>query len=107
VTFYYGARTESDLISLDDVARLQEALPQLEFVPCLSDSSPQDWDPARTGYVHDVVGGHEDALADCEVYLCGPPPMIDAALELLESRDVPQEQIHYDKFTVTAESGND
>jgi hypothetical protein len=33
--------------------------------------------------------------------------MIDAALELLESRGVAQEQIHFDKFTVTAESGND
>jgi hypothetical protein len=30
--------------------------------------------------------------------------MIDAALELFASRGVPQHQIHYDKFTVTAAS---
>jgi propane monooxygenase reductase subunit len=107
VTFYYGARTEPDLICGEDLEQVRAKLPQLEFVACLSDSWPQDWDPARTGFVHDVVGGHEDALAECDVYLCGPPPMIDAALELLESRGVPQEQIHFDKFTVTAESGND
>jgi len=51
-----------------------------------------------------VVGRHEDDLAACDVYLCGPPPMIDAALELLEARGVPSEQIFYDKFTVTAEA---
>jgi propane monooxygenase reductase subunit len=102
MSFYYGARTEADLISQEDVALLQQRLPQLQFIPCLSESAPAHWNPSHTGYVHDVVGGHEDDLAECEVYLCGPPPMIDAALELLESRDVPQEQIHYDKFTVTA-----
>jgi propane monooxygenase reductase subunit len=107
VTFYYGARTDSDLISLDELEQLRQKLPQLQFVPCLSESAPSGWDPARTGYVHDVVGRHEDALAECDVYLCGPPPMIDAALELLESRGVRQEQIHYDKFTITAESGAD
>jgi propane monooxygenase reductase component len=107
VTFYYGARTDSDLISLDDIAALQEQLPQLRFVPCLSQSWPDGWEEATTGYVHDVVGRHEDALASSEVYLCGPPPMIDAALELLASHGVPQEHIHYDKFTITAGSGTD
>jgi len=103
VTFYYGARTEGDLISVDELSTLQQALPQLVFVPCLSESWPDGWNSATTGYVHDVVDHHEDALSSCDVYLCGPPPMIDAALELLSTAGVPQEQIHYDKFTTTAE----
>lgn len=107
VTFYYGARTEADLISQAEVAALQEQLPQLKFVPCLSESWPDGWEAATTGYVHDVVGRHEDALASCDIYLCGPPPMIDAALELLSSQGVPQEQIYFDKFTISAESGTD
>jgi propane monooxygenase reductase component len=102
VTFYYGARTEADLISHEELATLQQALPQLNYVPCLSESWPDDWNAATTGYVHDVVDRHEDALASCDIYLCGPPPMIDAALELLSSLSVAQEQIHYDKFTITA-----
>jgi propane monooxygenase reductase subunit len=105
VTFYYGARTEADLICADELAALATKLPQLRFVACLSESWPDGWDPATTGYVHDVVGRHEQQLASAEVYLCGPPPMIDAALELLAGLGVAQEQIHYDKFTVTAESG--
>lgn len=105
VTFYYGARTEQDLILPAELAKLQEDLPQLKYVPCLSDSWPDDWDEATTGYVHSVLGRHEDALASCDIYLCGPPPMIDAALGLLSERGVPTEQIHFDKFTITAESG--
>jgi propane monooxygenase reductase subunit len=104
VTFYYGARTDADLISLEEIAGLREQLPQLKFVPCLSQAWPDGWDEATTGFVHDVVGRHEDTLAAADIYLCGPPPMIDAALELLSSQGVPQEQIHYDKFTVTAGS---
>jgi ferredoxin-NADP reductase len=37
-------------------------------------------------------------LAACEVYLCGPPPMIDAAIAVLKSSGVADEQIFFDKF---------
>ena len=106
VSFYYGARTETDLISAVELAELAERLPKLKFIPCLSESWPTGWDEARTGYVHDVVGRHENALADSDIYLCGPPPMIDAALGLLGSAGVPNEQIHFDKFTITQEEGS-
>jgi propane monooxygenase reductase subunit len=105
MSFYYGARTEPDLICAAELDELRARLPQLTFVPCLSESWPEDWNQATTGFVHDVVERHEDQLADSDVYLCGPPPMIDAALALLASLNVAQEQIHFDKFTVTAESG--
>jgi propane monooxygenase reductase subunit len=104
VRFYYGARTEADLICAAELASLHAQLPGLTFVSCLSESWPDHWDEATTGFVHDVLGRHEDDLRACDVYLCGPPPMIDAALELLEARGVPGEQIFYDKFTVTAEA---
>jgi propane monooxygenase reductase subunit len=107
VTFYYGARTESDLICAEEIAEIAQQLPQLKYVRCLSDSWPDEWDEDQTGFVHDVVDRHETALAACDIYLCGPPPMIDAALALLQSQGVPTEQIHYDKFTITAEGGGD
>lgn len=107
VSFYYGARTEPDLICAEELVELAGRLPQLTFVPCLSESWPAGWNEATTGFVHDVVGRHEDDLLACDIYLCGPPPMIDAALGLLSGLAVPQEQIYFDKFTVTAESGAD
>ena len=49
--------------------------------------------------VTDVVARHEAAIGKTEVYLCGPPPMVDAALEFLDETHVPKDQIFYDRFT--------
>ncbi|MEU1275663.1 FAD-binding oxidoreductase [Streptomyces sp. NPDC005799] len=99
--YYYGARTEADLFQLQEMAHLTQQLAAFEFVPCLSDSWPDDWS-GGTGLVTDVLRFREENLADCDVYLCGPPPMIDSALPLLEQLGVPEEQIFFDKFTITA-----
>ena len=38
-----------------------------------------------------------------DAYLCGPPPMVDAAIEMLERKGGPENRVYYDKFTTTAE----
>jgi propane monooxygenase reductase subunit len=91
--FYYGARSEADLIDLDE-------LDGVRFVPALSE---QPWD-GETGLITDVVDRREGDLSDVDAYLCGPPPMVDAAIDLLTRRGVPEAQIHFDKFTTTAEA---
>ena len=53
----------------------------------------------RGGNVTDIVERREAELHGSEVYLCGPPPMVDAALALLEASNVPKDQVFYDKFT--------
>lgn len=37
-----------------------------------------------------------------DAYLCGPPPMVDAAMALLEAKGVPESRVYHDKFTTTA-----
>ena len=73
-------------------------LPNLTFVPALSDA---DWD-GETGMVTDVVDRMEDDLAEVDAYLCGPPPMVDAAIALLEARGTPESHIYFDRFTPSA-----
>ncbi len=99
--YYYGARGEADLMLLDEMAEIERQLPKFRFVPCLSHEWPESW-PAETGMVTEVLEKCEADLAECDVYLCGPPPMIDAALPLLAGMGVPESQIYYDKFTITA-----
>jgi propane monooxygenase reductase subunit len=53
----------------------------------------------EAGNVTDVVARREATLARCEVYLCGPPPMVDAALAFLDGQGVPKDQVFYDSFT--------
>jgi len=102
--FYYGARTEADLFHVEELAALAEKLPNFQFVPVLSHCAEDDtsWTGER-GMVTDVVDRLEEGLADVDAYLCGPPPMVDAAIELLERHDVPNTQIFFDKFTTTAD----
>jgi propane monooxygenase reductase subunit len=97
--YYYGARERQDLFHLEELAALQAALPSLRFVPALSDG---DWDGER-GLITDVVDRLEPDLAAVDAYLCGPPPMVDAAIELLRARGLEDQQIFYDKFTTTAD----
>ncbi|HET7398501.1 MAG TPA: FAD-binding oxidoreductase [Intrasporangium sp.] len=103
VRFYYGARTAEDLFYVDVIKALGEKLTGFEFVVCLSESLPEDpaaYDfEAHAGNVTEVVERREANITKCEVYLCGPPPMVDAALDLLDRQGVPKDQVFYDKFT--------
>jgi propane monooxygenase reductase component len=100
--YYYGARGPKDLFHLDELKELEERLPNFTFVPALSDCDEQeDWDGER-GLITDVVQQREDSLEGMDAYLCGPPPMVDAAIAMLDANGVPEERVFYDKFTTTA-----
>lgn len=100
--FYYGARTAADLFYLDEIAELGHGLTDFEFIACLSESdggAVPDSVTVEEGMVTDVVARHESAISKTEVYLCGPPTMVDAALVFLEAQSVPKDQVFYDSFT--------
>jgi len=101
VTYYYGARTETDLFHLDELAELQSRLPGFTFVPALSEAANGDGWAGESGLITDVVERLEGDLAEVDAYLCGPPPMVDAAIAMLEARGVPESHIYFDKFTTT------
>ncbi|MGY4099011.1 2Fe-2S iron-sulfur cluster-binding protein [Nocardia sp. R16R-3T] len=106
VRFYYGARTPQDLFYLEEILELGTRLTDFKFVACLSEAmDPQPVSDAivfEEGNVTDVVARYESNIGKTEVYLCGPPPMVDAALDLLETNNTPKDQIFYDKFTSPA-----
>src|SRR5919112_2844111 len=104
-TFYYGARTKADLFYLDEIKELGEQMPgEFRFVPALSEPEDgDDWD-GETGLITDVVQSLEDDLNGTEAYMAGPPPMIDAAIPVLMRMGVDEDDIYYDKFTITAET---
>jgi propane monooxygenase reductase component len=99
--YYYGARTATDLFHLDELATLAERLPEFTFVPALSEAADGDGWSGETGLITDVVERLEDDLAEVDAYLCGPPPMVDAAIAMLERLGVPESHIYFDKFTTT------
>jgi len=99
-TYYYGARTKADLCFEDELRSLEQKLPTFTYVPALSEPSDDDWD-GETGVITDVVKRSETDLADTDSYLCGPPPMVEAAMEMLPALGADEKHIFYDKLTTT------
>jgi propane monooxygenase reductase component len=100
-TFFYGARTKKDLCFEAELHELEEKLPDFTYVPALSEPGDDDgWD-GETGLITDVVKRHASDLRGAHAYVCGPPPMVEAALPLLETLGVEGKRIYYDKFTTT------
>jgi propane monooxygenase reductase subunit len=106
VRFFYGARTVADLFYRSEIERLGEALGDFAYVEALSAPDEEPWEGA-TGFVHEVAGAavRDEGLSDFDAYLCGPPPLVEAAIEMLtDELGIADEQIHYDKFTTAAEA---
>jgi propane monooxygenase reductase component len=103
-TFFYGARTKQDLCFEAELRELEEKLPNFRYIPALSEpagSEPgNEWD-GETGLITDVVKRHASDLRGAHAYVCGPPPMVEAALPLLATLGVEEKRIYYDKFTTT------
>ena len=89
-----------------ELHELEEKLPNFRYIPALSDADVDDqWD-GETGFVTDVVKRHCRAdLTGAHAYVCGPPPMVEAALPLLAQLGVEEKRIYYDKFTTTGDPG--
>src|SRR5579875_2656053 len=100
--YYYGARSERDLFHLQELAELESRLAGFRFVPALSEQTDGNW-PGERGLITDVVDRLERELEEVDAYLCGPPPMVDAAIDLLVRRGVAESRIYYDKFTTSAQ----
>lgn len=101
VVYLYGGRTQADLYNDDVIKALTSSWAgPMRFLPVLSEE-PQDsdWQGAR-GFVTDFIKTIDDfQLTGCQAYLCGPPPMIDAALPILSNAGVRGRDIYFDKFT--------
>jgi propane monooxygenase reductase subunit len=104
-TYYYGARRRRDLCFEKELRALEDSLPGFRYIPALSEPTEEDdWD-GEVGLITDVVARHESGLKGADGYVCGPPPMVDAAIATLTRLGVPDGRIYYDKFTTTGEPG--
>jgi len=101
--FYYGARQLRDLCFEKELRELEEKLPGFRYVPALSEPAADDDWSGEVGLITDVVTRCEPDLKGRDAYVCGPPPMVDAAIPVLTTLGVAEQNIFYDKFTTTGE----
>jgi propane monooxygenase reductase component len=65
-------------------------------------ATPEDEWEGETGLITEVLDrGLKDGQTKTQAYLCGPPPMIDAAIPVLVRKGISEDRIFFDKFTAT------
>lgn len=93
-----GARRQRDLYYTDEIRALQQRWrASFAFIPVLSEEpADSDWDGLR-GWVTDALT--PEMTRNAQGYLCGPPPMIDVAIECMTALGMDREALFFDKFS--------
>jgi benzoate/toluate 1,2-dioxygenase reductase subunit len=99
VSLIYGVTRDQDLVMVDTLQRFAARLPNFSFVTCVAD--PASAHPQK-GYVTQHMAAEVLNEGDVDVYLCGPPPMVDAVRQHFKDQGVTPVSFHYEKFTPNA-----
>ena len=99
IRYFFGAKALRDLFLLDLMHELEKNLSCFTFIPALSEPMAGDNWPGEAGLITEVVDRHLVDIDGVEAYLCGSPLMIDACVDVLKAKGLPEEKIHFDKFT--------
>ena len=103
-TLYWGCRSQADLYQHDWALAAAAAMPNLRYLPVLSEARPEDAWQGRTGFVHQAVMADLPDLSGHEVYACGAPLMVEAAERDFVARcGLPAEAFYADSFTSEAD----
>ena len=101
-SFWYGGRSLRELFYIDDFNKIEADNPNFSFNIALSAPLPEDNWTGYVGNIHEVL--FENYLKnhpepeEIEYYLCGPPMMTQAVLNMLDNLGVPKEMIMFDDF---------
>ncbi len=99
VTFYWGARRPADLYMNDWVLDAAAQMPNLKYIPVVSDALESDAWSGRTGFVHLGVMNDFKDLSNYQVYACGAPIVVDSARAAYEKLGLPADEFYADSFT--------
>ncbi|AQT69548.1 Phenol hydroxylase P5 protein [Anaerohalosphaera lusitana] len=97
VKLIWGVKTEQDIVFRDELESLGA---NFEVTYVLSRPG-EDWN-GESGYVTaEVIDKYsKDMLRSADVFLCGPPVMMDKVIAALRKLRVDDKRIHYERFTI-------
>jgi len=102
ISFWYGARSVREMFYVEDFDTLQAENDNFQWHVALSDPSEEDNWSGYTGFIHNVLRDNylkdHSAPEDCEYYICGPPMMNSAVVNMLEELGVERDSIFLDDF---------
>ena len=103
-TLYWGGRRPADLYQNAWIEAQLALMPNLRYVPVVSNALPEDAWTGRTGFVHQAVLQDFADLSAHQVYACGAPIVVDSAREQYTAQaGLPPEEFYADAFTSEAD----
>ncbi len=103
-TLYWGGRQPADLYQSAWIEARLADMPNLRYVPVISDALPEDAWTGRTGFVHKAVLQDFPDLSGHQVYACGAPIVVESArAEYSALAGLPPEEFFADSFTSAAD----
>lgn len=95
----YGVTHDVDLVELERLQDLAARIPQFSFSACVA--NPESQYP-RKGYVTQHIEPAHLNQGDVDVYLCGPPPMVEAVSQFIREQGIAPANFYYEKFAASA-----
>lgn len=95
----YGVTRDLDLVLVDEIEAYAKRLANFTFATVVAEEASSH---ARKGWVTQHMPTEVLNGGDVDVYLCGPPPMVDAVRRHFDENQVTPNSFHYEKFTPNA-----
>jgi CDP-4-dehydro-6-deoxyglucose reductase len=98
VYLYWGVRSKIDLYHQALAEKWAFQHDNIHFIPVLSEPNENDNWQGETGFVHEVVMNNTPNLSDYEVYMSGPPIMVNASITAFKEMGLSDKHMHSDSF---------
>lgn len=95
----YGVTNDFDLVEMDKLEALAARIPNFTYSACVA--SPDSSYPHK-GYVTQHIAPRHLNDGDVDVYLCGPPPMVEAVSGYIREQGIQPANFYYEKFAASA-----
>jgi CDP-4-dehydro-6-deoxyglucose reductase, E3 len=98
IDVYWGARSAADLYLRALAEQWAAGASGVRFHAVVSDPEQANMSGMRAGLVHEAVLEDHPDLSGFDVYMSGPPAMIDAGRKLFVDAGLPEDRLYYDSF---------
>lgn len=96
VHLIYGVNRDDHLVKVEALEDFAGRLPNFTYATVVMDEASGH---PRKGYVTHHMDAKVMHDGDVDVYLCGPPPMVDAVLKHFDAEGIVPQSFYYEKFT--------
>lgn len=99
ISLYWGVRAKNNLYLRSVIEEWKAALPNLSFIPVLSEPEPEDEWNGATGLVHQTVLGDHADLSSFDIYVAGPPQLVESVESSFPAQGLDEERLFSDAFS--------